>query len=65
MPKLTVEGLVVAERPLGLDADLRLDDDLEGEGALDAAKLVIWVMPALMAPAIDANSRITADMSGC
>ena len=34
-------GLAVAERPLGLDADLRLDGDLNGEDALEAARLVI------------------------
>ena len=43
---------VVAERPLGLDADLLLEGDLDGEGALEAAKLVTWVMPALMTFAI-------------
>ena len=56
-------GLAVDERPLVLDDDLRLDGDLNGEDALDAARLVIWVMPVLIIPAIEANSLITADMS--
>jgi hypothetical protein len=47
------------ERPLVLDGDLRLDGDLIGEDALDVAKSVIWVIPALMIPAIEANSFIT------
>jgi hypothetical protein len=58
-----VVGLAVDERPLALDDDLRLDGDLKGEEALDAARLVIWVMPVLMIPAIDANSFIMADIS--
>jgi hypothetical protein len=41
LPKVTVVGLAVAERPLVLDDDLRLDGDLNGEDALDAARLVI------------------------
>jgi len=41
LPKVTVVGLAVAERPLGLDVDLRLDGDLDGEDALDAVRLVI------------------------
>ena len=55
----------VAERPLGLDADLLLEGDRDGEGALEAAKLVICVMPALMAVAIAANSCMTVLISDC
>jgi len=61
--KITVVGLAVDERPLVLDDDLRLDGDLNGEDALDEASLVIWVMPVLIMPAIEANSLITADIS--
>ena len=63
LPKVTVVGLAVDERPLVLDDDRRRDGDLNGEDALDAARLVIWVMPVLIIPAIEANSLITADIS--
>ena len=55
----------VADRPLGLDSVLLLEGDLDGGGALEAAKLVICVMPALMAFAMAANSCMTALISGC
>jgi hypothetical protein len=41
LPKVTVVGLAVDERPLVLDDDRRRDGDLNGEDALDAARLVI------------------------
>ena len=55
----------VADRPLGLDTDLLLEGDRDGEGALEAARFVICVMPALIAFAMKANSCMTALISVC
>ena len=55
----------VADLPRGLEVDLLLEGDRDGEGALDEARADIWVMPALMVFAMEANSCNMADISDC
>jgi hypothetical protein len=53
----------VADLLLGCEVDLLIEGNLESDEARDAAKFVIWAMPALMADAIEVNSCITTLVS--
>jgi hypothetical protein len=55
----------VADLPRGLEVDLLLEGDRDGEGALDEARAVICEVPALIILAMEANSCITAGISDC